>query len=102
MVSHALKTAVVIFLASAVLPAAAVHSQAEDLAAGTVTLTSSTVDVPEGRTFPMAATEAVGFPLSSKKSGSSKPPMPETGISALLIAGIAMIGLAVRRPTVAA
>jgi hypothetical protein len=102
MVSQALKTAVVIILASAVLPTAAVTSQAQDLTAGTMTLTSHGVDLADGRTKNIAATEAAGFPFSDNKSGTPKPPVPETGISALLITGVLMIGFAVRKRTVAA
>jgi hypothetical protein len=102
MVSQALKTAVVIILASAVLPTAAVTSQAQDLTAGTMALTSDGVDLAAGSTLNIAATEAAGSLLSHNKSGTQKPPVPETGISALLITGVLMIGFAVRKQTVAA
>lgn len=102
MVSQALKTAVVIILASAVLPTAAVTSQAQDLTVGTMALSSEGLDPAAGRYQAIAATEAAGFPLSNNKSGTQKPPMPETGISALLITGVLMIGFAVRMRTVAA
>jgi hypothetical protein len=102
MVSQALKTAVVIILASAVLPTAAVTSQAQDLTAGTMTLTSDGADPAVGSLQATAATEAAALPFSNNKSGTQKPPVPETGISALLITGVLMIGFAVRKRTVAA
>lgn len=100
MVSQALKIGVVILLANAALPAATAASQAEDLAAG-MTTTTDGADLATGRTENFAAPEAAG-PLSDNKSGIAKPPVPEIGISAMLITGVLMIGIAVRKRTVAA
>lgn len=102
MVSQALKTAVVIFLASAVLPTVAVTSQAQDLTAGTMTLASEKTDTATGRFQKVAASEAISIPFSLNKSGTQKPPLPDTGISALPIADFGMIGFAVRKQMVAA
>lgn len=101
MVSQALKIGVVILLANAALPAATAASQAEDLAAGMMTTTTDGADLATGRTENIAAPEAAG-PLSDNKSGIAKPPVPEIGISAMLITGVLMIGIAVRKRTVAA
>lgn len=94
----ALSVAVLLVVGSAV-PATAAQSLAQDRATGADQLAGAELQGNTDTDQQSAATEAVA--MSEQQSGSFKPPVPDTGTTAMLIAGLGMIGFAARRRSVA-
>lgn len=91
-----MRTTALIALCSASMTAAVAPSQAEDLAGG-IRLGSAVTPVAAGDVHnDKIVIEAALAPLPNRESG-AKPPVPEPGTLAMLIAGLGMIVIAQRR-----